>query len=142
MQLISITRLRIRSWQFLLPFFYYSAISAWQARNAPGNLSVTLLKDTRMTFWTRTIWIDESAMKAFMTSGHHRRAMPKLLEFCDEASVGRWTQNDGTLPAWDEIHRRMQMEGRPSKVNHPSDDHRAYKIAAPKVRRLSQVRLK
>ncbi len=142
MHLVSITRLRVRSWRFLPTFFYYVVLSAWQARQAPGNLSVTLLKDAKMTFWTRTTWTDEAAMKAFMTAGVHRRVMPKLLEICDEASVGRWTQDDVTLPGWDEVHRRMQTEGRPSKVNHPSDDQRAYKIAAPEMGRFSEIRIK
>lgn len=142
MHLVSITRLRVRSWRFLPTFFYYVVMSAWQARKAPGNLSVALLKDANMTFWTRTTWSSEAAMKAFMTSGAHRRVMPKLLEICDEASVGRWTQDGVTLPSWDEVHRRMQMEGRASKVNHPSDDQRAYKIPVPKMGRFSELRVK
>jgi hypothetical protein len=81
-------------------------------------------------------------MKMFMVSGNHRRAMPKLLEFCDEASVGRWHQDDITPPIWDEVHRRMQHEGRPSKVKHPSAAHAAFHIPAPQVRPFSQISLK
>jgi hypothetical protein len=68
-----------------------------------------------------------------MLSGSHRRVMPKLAKWCDEASVARWNQDAAQLPDWSEVHRRMQTEGRPSKVARPSPDHLAYKIAAPVV---------
>jgi hypothetical protein len=31
-------------------------------------------------------------MRAFMLSGAHQRAMPKLFNWCDEASVVHWNQ--------------------------------------------------
>jgi hypothetical protein len=33
-------------------------------------------------------------MRAYMTSGVHLKAMPKLLDWCGEASVVHWTQDD------------------------------------------------
>ncbi len=133
MALISITRLRVRSPRYLLPFIWYSLLSAWQAKRAPGNLGVKLLRDANSTYWTNTAWQDEAAMRAFMLSGAHRRAMPKLLEWCDEASVARWSQETTQLPDWPEAHRRMVEEGRRSKVNHPSPSHVAYDIRRPNV---------
>jgi hypothetical protein len=59
-------------------------------------------------------------MKSFMLSGAHRRAMPKLRNWCDEASVVHWTQPDSNLPPWEEAMDRMLREGRTSKVDHPS----------------------
>ena len=142
MSTVSITRLRVRSWQFLPVFLFHTILSAWQARNATGIQSATLLKDNWRTYWTRTVWTDQTAMKMFMASGNHRRAMPKLLELCDEASVGRWDQDDVTPPIWGEVHRRMQLEGRRSKVNHPSAAQAAFQIPAPQVRPFSQITLK
>ena len=142
MSAVSITRLRVRSRKFLPAFLLHTILSAWQARKASGIQSATLLKDDWRTYWTRTVWTDEAAMKMFMTSGNHRRAMPKLLEFCDEGSVGRWNQDDATPPTWVEVHRRMQREGRPSKVKHPSAAHAAFRIPVPQVRPFSQITLK
>jgi hypothetical protein len=87
----------------------------------------------------RTVWTDEGAMREFMNSGFHRSAMSRLPEMCDEASVGRWLQDDATAPSWQEVHRRMQEEGRPSKVNHPSAEHVAFRIRLPRVRPFSQI---
>jgi hypothetical protein len=139
---ISITRLRVRSWKFLAVFLFHALRSSWQVRKARGVQSATLLKEDWRTYWTRTIWTDEASMKKFMISGNHRLAMPKLLEICDEASVGRWNQDDAIAPNWDEVHRRMQHEGRPSKVSCPSAAHAVFRIPAPRVRPFSEITLK
>lgn len=140
--LISVTRLRIRHWRFLPGFFAYALRSALQARAAAGSLAVALANDARKTYWTCTIWESEEAMRAFMLSGAHRAAMPKLLHWCDEASVVRWTQAAAELPPWSEIHRRMQDGGRASKVAHPSANHVAYRIPAPELRPGQELRFK
>jgi hypothetical protein len=116
--------------------------SARQVKKASGVQAATLLRTDWRTYWTRTIWTDDAAMKNFMISGDHRLAMPKLLRICDEASVVRWHQADLSLPSWDETYTRMQDEGRPSKVNHPSAAQLAFQIPAPLVRPSAVVRLK
>ena len=131
MAIVSITRLRVRSWNFLVPFLFYALRSSRQAKRSPGNLAVSLLRDRDRTFWTRTVWTTESAMKNFMLAEPHRRAMRKLLEWCDEASLVRWEQPDNSEPEWHEAHRRLQSEGRRSKVNHPSPAHENFQIRPP-----------
>jgi hypothetical protein len=41
------------------------------------------LADANFAFWTRTLWQDDAAMRAFMVSDAHRKMMPRLLEWCD-----------------------------------------------------------
>jgi len=142
MPTVSVTRLRVRSWRFLPQFLFHAARSAWQVRKASGVQSATLLREDWRTYWTRTIWTDEAAIRRFMISGNHRVAMPTLLYICDEASVGRWNQDDSTLPSWVEVHRRMQQEGRPSKVNNPTPAQKAFQIPAPPVRPFAEITLK
>jgi quinol monooxygenase YgiN len=133
---VSITRLRVRKWRYLLSFVVWAMRSAKQAKQAPGNLGVGLLRDRGNAFWTKTVWTDDAAMRAFMLSNPHKAAMPKLLEWCDEASLVRWTQEGADLPSWQDAHQRLETEGRPSKVNHPSEAHRALKFPPPKGRTL------
>jgi hypothetical protein len=120
-------------------FLFHSVRSVWQVKRADGVQSAALLKADWRTYWTRTIWADEAAMKKFMISGNHRLAMPKLMDICDEASVARWTQDDLTPPPWDEVHRRMQCEGRTSKVNHPSVAQTAFQIPPPQLKPFSEI---
>jgi hypothetical protein len=131
MPAISVTRLRIRSWLFLPSFLIQTLRIARQAARAEGNLSVTLLRDRRNAMWTCTSWSSEGTMKAFMLAKPHGPTMRKLLNWCDEAALVHWTQVAAEPPSWEEAHRRIQQEGRRSKVNHPSAAHTAYAIPAP-----------
>jgi hypothetical protein len=78
-----------------------------------------------------TAWASEANMKAYMHAGAHGAAMRKLLDWCDEAAVAHWTQDAATLPSWADAHRRLQQEGRRSKVHHPSANQTAFVIPPP-----------
>ncbi|MFZ0635215.1 MAG: DUF3291 domain-containing protein [Candidatus Acidiferrales bacterium] len=142
MPFVSITRLRVRSWRFLPSFAFDALRSAREAAKAQGCLAVKLLADRRRVFWTATVWTSNEAMKNFMLSGAHRKAMRKLPEWCDEAAVVHWTQEDAALPTWQEALARLHREGRPSKVNHPSPTHMAHRFPEPRVRRTGELQLK
>ncbi len=140
MPFVSITRLRVRSFRYLPIFLIAAFRSARQAKNAPGNLAVSLLSDANFTFWTRTLWNDERSMRAFMLAGAHRHIMPRLLQWCDEAAVAHWLQESPEPPSWQEAYRRLQHEGRASKVDHPSAAQLRFEIPPPKTTR--ELRLK
>jgi quinol monooxygenase YgiN len=123
-------------------FFLQTLRSARQAAAAEGNLSARLLRDSRNTFWTATVWTSEAAMKAFMVAGVHRGVMRKLPDWCDEAAVVHWTQDSAELPTWPEAYARLRGEGRRSKVNHPSPAHTAYEFPEPRVGPSSEVPFK
>jgi hypothetical protein len=142
MPFVSVTRLRVRSW-FYLPAFLFIAIRvARQAKRASGNLAVKVFRDRRNAFWTSTSWESEAAMRAFMLARPHGPVMRKLMEWCDEAALVHWTQADAGLPSWAEAHARIQGEGRPSKVNHPSAAQSKYVIDAPPADPKSEFRFK
>jgi hypothetical protein len=142
MPFVSITRLRLRSWRFLPAFFVYALRSGRQASRAEGNLAVTIVREARNTFWTRTVWTSEQAMRAFMVSGTHGKVMRHLLEWCDEASVVHWTQDSPEPPSWEQAYQKLLEVGRPSKVNHPTEVHRLHKIPAPQIQTNAELRLK
>lgn len=119
----SITRLRLRSF-FTLPAFLREAqASAAQAGRSAGFISGALLAEGRMVFWTRTAWESEDAMKAYRDSAEHRAVMPKLVDWCDEASVAHWEGEPAS--DWDAIYKRMAAEGRLSRVRRPTAAHTA-----------------
>nr|WP_255602634.1 hypothetical protein [Polymorphobacter megasporae] len=72
-------------------------------------------------------------MKSYMNVGSHRTAMPRLLEWCDEASVVHWTQSEADLPSWIEADKHMRNDGRPSKVRNPSPQHATMTFRAPRT---------
>lgn len=132
MPFISVTRLRLRSIWHLPKFLWHAIPSAGQARKASGNLGVDVFNDAKLAFWTKSAWKDEASMRAYMLAGAHRKAMPTLMDICDEACTAHYEQDGASLPSWTEVHKRLQESGRASKVRHPSPDHEARRIAPPR----------
>ena len=64
-----------------------------------GCLAATVRNRPGLVFWTCTAWRDKEAMRAFMIGGSHVRAMPKLLNWCSEASLVHWESASDALPA-------------------------------------------
>ena len=132
MPFVSVTRLRVRSWRYLPGFVIQSLRAVRQAKLADGSLAVSVLRDVDRAFWTRTVWRDEAATRSFMRSGVHRRIMARLPEWCDEAALAHWVQDDNEPASGAEAHRRLQKEGRRSRVDHPSDAQRRFEIREPR----------
>ena len=108
----------------------WHSFRSWsQARRTPGFLGGYRANETIRSYWTVTVWADESAMRLFRNGGAHMTAMPKLLDWCDEAAFAHWTQPGTAPPAPPEAVERMRAEGRLSKVRRPSAAHRAGRIA-------------
>ncbi|MDX9910695.1 MAG: DUF3291 domain-containing protein [Phycisphaerales bacterium] len=117
----SITRLRLRSWRFLPAFAWHAIRSQRQALSSPGCRRSLVRATGRMTYWTLTSWDDEASMRAFITSGAHRKAMPHLQKWCDEASSTHWPDDAGTsLPDWNDAEARLASSGKVYTLRHAS----------------------
>jgi hypothetical protein len=106
------TRLHIRSVRFMPAFVLQTWRSMRQVHAAAGLLGGQLAGGANRVSWTVTVW--ESA---------HPRAMPKLIDWCDEAAVAHWEQPGAELPTPADAAQRLGREGRPSKVRHPTSAH-------------------
>ena len=131
MVFVSLTRLRLRSIRLWPVFAVHAVRTRQQLVRSDGFVHGALLPDGPRTFWTITAWDSAEAMRTYMLSGAHRAAMPKLMHWCDEASLAHWEQEDSQLPSWTEADRRMRQTGRISKVLHPSPDHAGMSFAPP-----------
>jgi quinol monooxygenase YgiN len=114
-------------------FFFYSVLVLRQASRSQGNLGVSVIRDADRVFWTRSVWTDEGAMRSFMRRRAHRRVMPHLAKWCDEAALAHWVQEEPELPTWPAAHQRLQENGRRSRVDHPSPAQRRFEIAPPRT---------
>ncbi len=117
----SITRLRLHSLLTLGAFARETRAIAAELSAAPGFIDGAVLAEGRLVFWTRSVWESLDAMKAFRDSGAHRVSMPKLITWCDEASVVQW-QGEASAD-WNTIYARMVSEGRLSRVKNPTKAH-------------------
>lgn len=125
MAFISVTRLRLRSIRFLPTFALHTWHSARQARRSHGYLGGYFSKSGGLTFWTVTSWANPEAMWAYRNSGAHMKAMPRLIDWCNEAAVAHWEQPGIECPAPLEAARQMASQGKLSKVRHPTTAHAA-----------------
>ena len=132
MPFVSVTRFRLRSFRFIPSFVRHTLATVDQIRRSNGFIEGSLLADRRLAFWTVTIWRDGMDMRGYMTGGAHLRAMPLLIDWCDEASIVHWQQPGGDVPGWRDCDARMRVEGRPSKLRHSSAVHRELAYRAPR----------
>ena len=132
MVFVSITRLRLRSVLYLLPFLIHASRSTNQLVKSSNFLKGKTLLDKHLTFWTMTLWKDEAEMRAYRNTDAHKKAMPKLQHWCDEASIVHWQQEDENFPEWQIAYERMIKEGRVSKVRYPSATHASLKVPSPR----------
>jgi hypothetical protein len=123
-------------------FLWQTFLSQRQVVRAPGFSGGRLLLDRKRTYWTLTVWRDDRAMKAFRGSGPHAKVMPRLVEWCDEASYAHWTPNGGSVPSWQEAYEHLIAEGKLSRVAHPSASHDARQFAEPRLQPLIGLDLK
>lgn len=133
MPFISATRLRIRSFWFLLPFLRSNQKAVRQLKQDSAFIKGKLLVDRRLTFWTLTAWLSEKDMRAYRNSGAHLNVMPQLIRWCDEATVAHWMEAGDALPDWHEAYCHIVApDARVSKVHHPSKDHAAKNFPPPR----------
>jgi len=139
MPIISVTRLHLRSLRYLPSFAWRTFVINRQVRRIHGFVGGRLGNELPRGFWTITAWDSLEAMRRFRDSGVHRAAMPRLLRWCDEASFVHWEQRDTSLPSPEEAHRRLQAEGRVSKVYRPSAAHAAGRTAGERMPTLGPM---
>lgn len=131
MVFVSITRLRLRSSIYLIPFFWYAFRSGNQIIKASGFIKGKTLLDKKLTFLTMSLWTGDAEMRQYRNTDEHKNAMPKLQYWCCEASVVHWVQEGQEFPKWQEAHQRMKIAGRLSKVKYPSVQNSLEQIPVP-----------
>ena len=121
MPFVSVTRLRVKSLLYLIPFMRANEASVKELKGSKGLLKGKELIDKNLTFWTITLWEDEASMKIFRNSSSHRNAMQNLPNWCNEASYHHWVQDGVEFPDWCTVSEMLFTEGKISKVRTPSN---------------------
>jgi heme-degrading monooxygenase HmoA len=120
MPIAVVTRLHLKPEARRLSFLWLSVQSWWQARQAEGNIGSRIRQSHANEYWTLTMWRDLTALRSFVSSGPHSKAMPKLSQWCDESSSAHWEINTHELPTWMAARLALGRHGRTHKVSAPS----------------------
>ena len=139
MPFVSITRLKIKSLFYLIPFLRANEASAKQLVKVNGFIAGKELTDKGLTFWTLTIWDNDSNMREFRNSPSHKKAMQNLPNWCNEASYFHWTQESPNLPDWSLASNRLIKEGKLTKVRQPTSRHLSNDFPSIKWTKLERV---
>ena len=105
---VSVTGLKVNAfWQ--MPVFFRHAIPSFQqARRAPGVLFAQVCKRDGVQH-TLTVWENRAAMRNFMTSGAHLKAMRSFRSFATGRIHG---YEAAAIPSWDEAIAEWQAHAR------------------------------
>ena len=108
MAYVSITGLTLKSRRHVLHFWWHAIASMTQARRAPGNLSATQ-RIIGGVHHTVSVWDDEQAMRTFLRSGAHLKAMRAFRRIATGKTVGFTAE---AAPSWDDVHAIWVTRGR------------------------------
>ncbi|MEM9009801.1 MAG: hypothetical protein AAGE18_01135 [Pseudomonadota bacterium] len=106
---VSITGLRLhRPWH--APLFWWHALASMrQAQAADGNL----MAETRTidgVHHTLSVWRDRAALRHYLYSGSHGRAIRAFPTIASGATCGFLAEGP---PGWDEVHEIWRTQGHP-----------------------------
>jgi hypothetical protein len=144
MALLSLTRLRLRSWRFYPGFVVWVMASLFQSLRSHDLLGLVLLRDRAHTFWTLTLWSDREAMQDFRNQGSHGKAMRQLSQWCDESAAAHWPVPDDPCQLsdldWTDLHTRLMRDGHFAPLPKASTNQLAKIIANPATNRGRVIR--
>jgi hypothetical protein len=125
---VSVTRLRVRSVRYLLPFVWWTLRVLRQSRRSPGYVSGAATRMRDGSFWTATVWESAGHTRGFRNAEPHEDAMRGIRRWCDEAVYARYATDATTPPAWEEAHHRLIAAPRFTRLDHPSEKHRTKQL--------------
>jgi hypothetical protein len=105
---VSVTGLVLDSFLSYPQFLYHAVPSMMQAEAAPGNVFANA-RQVGSVHHTLTIWDDKMAMRRFMMSGAHVKAMKSFDSFATGTVYGYESDN---IPTWEEAIQLLTEKGR------------------------------
>jgi len=106
MPYVSITGLQLKSQRHALRFWWHAIRSMMQARKADGNIAVDA-RSMNGVHHTRSVWIDEAAMRRYLVAGAHFKAMKAFGSIATGKTMGFESDK---VPDWDEVHKLWQLK--------------------------------
>ncbi|MGK7890931.1 MAG: hypothetical protein AB4042_16495 [Leptolyngbyaceae cyanobacterium] len=136
MTYLSMTRLRLRSPLYLLPFALYTFRSVRQAQRTPGFLQGKIMFTADLAGWTALLWKSEAAIRAYVSAGAHGEAMNYTQQWASEAVHGHQVMDfarvAGTeLPSWGAIAQSLSENGHFYSLPYPSVNHQKQVVPQP-----------
>jgi hypothetical protein len=105
---VSITGLRLKGPRYFLHFWWHGSRAMSQALRAPGNLRAER-RTINSVHHTLSVWTDEAAMRSYLATGSHRRALAAFRKMATGKTLG-FLGSD--IPDWSKVHAMWLRDGR------------------------------
>jgi heme-degrading monooxygenase HmoA len=135
---LSMTRLKLKSAIYLLPFSIQNEQVIRQIRTSRGFLKGKELATPNLSMWTATLWDSQEDLRVFYLSGSHKKAMKNISEWSSEAVSGHQEIDSIELPAWDNIRLQLLSIGHFINLKESSFAHQEGMISKPKFTLLTR----
>lgn len=132
MAYLSMTRLKLKSVIYLLPFSIQNEQVIRQLRTSHGFLKGKELATPSLSMWTATLWNSLEDLRAFYLSGSHKEAMKNINQWSSEAVSGHQEVDSNELPDWDNIRLQLLNVGHFANLKEPSFAHQKGIILKPR----------
>lgn len=104
---VSITGLKLKRQIYFFSFWWHAVRSMMQAKSAEGNLRADA-RTINGVQHTLSVWKDEQAMRKFLITGPHLKAMRAFSRIASGKTFGFSTYQ---VPEWSEVHRLWVIKG-------------------------------
>ncbi|ELS32775.1 MULTISPECIES: hypothetical protein [Pseudanabaena] len=119
---LSMTRLKLKSPLYLIPFFIQNKKILNQLRASQGFVKGKILAAPNLSMWTVTLWSSEEDLRAFYLNGEHGETIEKINEWSsDSVRCHQLTESDA-IPSWENIRLQLTKSGRFRDLTEPSFD--------------------
>ncbi len=105
---VSITGLKLKHPLRWFQFWWHAIPSMIQAKKAHGNLRAEA-RNINGVHHTLTVWIEEAAMRDYVASGAHLKAMKAFKTIATGKTLGFASD---TVPDWSDIHAIWLSRGK------------------------------
>lgn len=131
---LAVTRLKLKSYNYLIPFLLNTYQIVKQIRASENFLQGKLMATPNLSMWTMSLWCSEESVRKFYLSGSHQLAMGKISDWSSEAVHVTHATNWNELPHWNDVTQMLNKHGKFVLLTHPSEEHLNCFIPQPNLR--------
>ena len=123
MSVLSITRLRLKSYGYLAQFLIHNEKIFQQIRKSEGFIRGKEVTAFDLSMWTCTLWKSDGLLRSFYLNGAHQKAMLNIDRWSSEAATFHQDIDSFDLPSCRRMIDLLEKNGHFTKLTDPSENH-------------------
>ncbi len=118
---VFLTYLPLKRYRMIPRFLFYTVRILVQLTKSRGLVGYSLRANLfKNSFWTLSVWQDQSALRDFAFKGFHREVMKLLRNDMGSTKFIKWTlEGTAVPPSWEDAMRRFLISIEPAPPSTP-----------------------